>query len=217
MEKPVRERDVVAIVLLGKFNPAIFQPAWLALHDLIRKQEAEDATVGIVHQDISDFSIGWLRVEVNPIKFVATANITHVQQAVSLVQGVFTLLEHTPVEKMGLNRLFDYRMPSLESWHAFENRLAPKVEWEGLMTDPGLLSLTMSGKRAGSPSASVQVKTAPSRYCQPGYGVFFEVNETFDAGQEESALRQILRWLKDEWSPFQAYSEAAVEKLLTIS
>ena len=35
----------VTIVLLGQFNPAIFQPAWLAAENLVRPQEAESAEI----------------------------------------------------------------------------------------------------------------------------------------------------------------------------
>jgi hypothetical protein len=213
MEKPTRERDRVAIAFVGKFNSPIFQPSWLALHDLIRNHEAESADLKIIHPDISDFSLGWLDLQVTPVKFLATANISHVHQVLDLVQGIFTLLEHTPVTKLGLNRLFDYRMPSPDRYHAFGHRLAPKQEWEGFLDTPGLLSLTMAGVHNGSPSKSVQVRTEPSGFCPPG--IFFEVNETFES-EGPGSVRQLLHWLREHWGAFEKYSEGIVEHLTSL-
>ena len=39
------ELDDAAVVLLGKFNPAIFQPAWLGATNLVRKEEADGAKI----------------------------------------------------------------------------------------------------------------------------------------------------------------------------
>jgi hypothetical protein len=35
--------DQATIVLVGRFNPAIFQPAWFALHKMLGQKEAESA------------------------------------------------------------------------------------------------------------------------------------------------------------------------------
>ena len=50
-----------SIVLVGAFNPAIFQPSWLELHRLIRDTEAEAAKISIITAEVAVFSIGdWL-------------------------------------------------------------------------------------------------------------------------------------------------------------
>ena len=40
----------VSVVLLGDFNPAIFTPAWFALHDLLPESVADDADLRIAHR-----------------------------------------------------------------------------------------------------------------------------------------------------------------------
>src|SRR5438067_10758454 len=39
------ETENASIVMVGSFNPAIFQPLWLGTQDLIRRKEAEDAKI----------------------------------------------------------------------------------------------------------------------------------------------------------------------------
>lgn len=99
------EAQTAAIVLLGSFNPRIFQPAWLAQHALIRNEEAERATGVVFSEDIAVFTCDWLSIHVTKDRFTAaTENAEHVNTLRDLVLGTFSLLEHTPFNKMGLNR-----------------------------------------------------------------------------------------------------------------
>ena len=61
----------VHVTILGKFNPAIFTPAWFALHDLLPKSAAESANLRVAHQEITAFSTDWLRLEVRTGRFLA--------------------------------------------------------------------------------------------------------------------------------------------------
>ncbi len=57
------EAYTLSIVFVGDFNPAIIQPYWLANKKLIREQEAENAKVGILHNEITKFNIDWATIE----------------------------------------------------------------------------------------------------------------------------------------------------------
>ncbi len=48
------------ITLRGHFTPTIFQPSWFASQDLLRKSEADDAQIQIIHRDAVVFSASWL-------------------------------------------------------------------------------------------------------------------------------------------------------------
>ena len=61
-----------SIVLLGKFNPTIFQPFWFVAQKLIGKQDGESAELGIVHPDIVNFKLRWCNLEVTRERFVVT-------------------------------------------------------------------------------------------------------------------------------------------------
>src|ERR1019366_9517037 len=66
------EIDGASIVLIGKFNPAIFQPAWLGACNLLRKEEVEDAVIGMVNPQVTSFSAHWLTIQVLAERFTAS-------------------------------------------------------------------------------------------------------------------------------------------------
>ena len=49
------EISAASIVMVGYFNPQIFQPFWLAMHGVISEEEAESANIGFVHPEITRF------------------------------------------------------------------------------------------------------------------------------------------------------------------
>jgi hypothetical protein len=53
-----------AIVLLGSFNPQIFQPAWFAAEGLIPRELTDGANIGIIHSQLVAFSSEWLEINV---------------------------------------------------------------------------------------------------------------------------------------------------------
>ena len=57
------------IVLIGNFNPAIFHPSWFAAHNLLRAEEADTATINIVHPDVASFKTEWLGVNIVKDRF----------------------------------------------------------------------------------------------------------------------------------------------------
>ena len=68
------ELSSVSVVLSGKFNPAIFTPAWFAMHGLLPKRAAENASLAVAHQQVTEFSIDWLRLLVVPNQFLVEAS-----------------------------------------------------------------------------------------------------------------------------------------------
>ena len=91
--------------------------------------------------------------------------------------GIFTILHHTPVKALGINRDFHFAMPSLDEWHGIGNMLAPKELWSGFLKNPGLRSMLIEGYRAEANDSVLRVKIEPSIVVVPG--VFISVNEEF--------------------------------------
>lgn len=170
--------EAVSIVHRGHFNPAIFQPSWFAAQNLIRPQEAEAAEIEIIHPKAAVFTADWLRVNVLEDRFhAATIQADYFEPLRDLVLGVLGILAHTPLKALGINREFHYRYPSEDTWHEVGDRLAPKGDWESILKNPGMLSLTVQGKRPDGFEGYIQVKVEPSRKAHPG--VFIEVNDHF--------------------------------------
>jgi hypothetical protein len=52
----VPEIDAASVVMVGSFNPTIFQPLWLGAQKLIRAEEAETAKITTIQAELTDFS-----------------------------------------------------------------------------------------------------------------------------------------------------------------
>lgn len=204
--------DGSSVVLLGRFSPAIFQPAWLASHSLIRQEEAEHAKGLVFAPEVASFTVDWLRLQVTTDRFeAATEDPAHAEVLRDLVVSIFTLLEHTPFEKMGINRSLHYKMESEEHWHRFGDLLAPKSPWKATLSKPGLRSLTMEGARAEASEARIQVKVEPSQRVHPG--ISFDTNEHYEVSGADAG-RRLMATMATSWKAAQDYAKSAAERLL---
>ena len=78
------------IVLLGDFNPKIFQPAWFAAEGLLQKKETDRAKIEVFHHEISIFELDWLRLQVTRERFaVETTQEPYYEPLRDLVLGTF--------------------------------------------------------------------------------------------------------------------------------
>jgi hypothetical protein len=181
------EMQGISVVWLGDFNPKIFQPAWFAAEGLIRKQEAEEANIEIIHPEVVSFALEWLRLQVTRERFfVSTTQEPYYEVVRDLVLGTFSLLRHTPVHKMGINTDMHFRMGSEDTWHAFGHRLAPKDLWQGILDSPGMRSLTMEGGRLDGYKGYIRVKVEPSVRVHPG--VYVNVNDHYEVADPKLVI-----------------------------
>ena len=208
------EIDSVSIVILGSFNPAIFHPIWFKANGLIKPEEADKAKLEITTPMISIFGVEWFRLQVETQKFVIqTENETHFELLSDLVMGTFSLLEHTPVVAMGLNRAMHFKMDSEESWHAFGDKIAPKDVWQGVLQEPGLLSLVIQGpkqKPNQKPENLINVRVEPSPRTIPG--IYIDVNNHFEI--KDNDLQKVLNILKESWRDVLLNSRKIADQLM---
>jgi hypothetical protein len=61
----------LSLVLIGDFNPTIFQPRWFSSEGILTEEEAKAANVQVVHSDVTMFDLPWLRLLVNRERFEA--------------------------------------------------------------------------------------------------------------------------------------------------
>jgi hypothetical protein len=88
----------VAIVMLGHFNPQIFQPFWLAHHDIISEEAAESADVKFVNPEITAFKLdGDFTVQVERERFSIDRSVAPMIRIADVACRIFgDLLPHTP-------------------------------------------------------------------------------------------------------------------------
>ncbi len=197
------EIQEASIVLRGNFNPAIFQPAWFAKQHLLRDQEAESAKVEVITSQLAVLAFAeWLRIQVTDDRFVAATTLeSEYEPFRDLVLGTFQILCHTPVNKLGINRGFHFRMETAELWHKVGDRLTPKDVWKDLLGSPGLNRLVIQGKRPDGRNGAINVTVAPSNRVRPG--VYVGVNDHFELDSEEGAVTGAdvgIEVLSREWS-----------------
>ena len=180
----------VSVVLLGKFNPAIFTPAWFAMHGLLPKSVAESAKLEVAHQQVTAFSTDWLRLEVAPDRFTVNTSQAPYIRLRDLVARVFKdHLYHTPLNVFGINRDIHFLVPSLTVRDRIGRMLAPVKPWGiwghnlGLDGEQGgMTSLTMSQvDPEGRPKGGrINVKVEPSNKIGQGrFGIYVNVNDHY--------------------------------------
>jgi hypothetical protein len=208
------EIEAALFVALGAFNPKIFQPAWFGANKLIRKEESDNAKIAVITHDICAFTAGWLTVQVTQQRFEAqTPDPGHFIALRDLVIATFTLLEHTPFDKVGLNRLAHFRMSSEERWHALGHLLVPKDPWKSVMSEPKTQGVVVQGTREGRASKTFSVRLEPS--VRVKHGVFVETNEHFEESGEDAA-RHLLKTVNATWLESMQHGRAVAEKLVQL-
>ncbi len=203
--------------MFGSFNPAIFQPRWLGAQDLIRPEEAETAKITIIQEDVADFSTEWFQLQAFQNRFqLLSEDPRQYAPLRDLAGAIFAILPDTPVTTLGLNRIFHFTMPSVDSWHGFGHLLAPRDLLNPIMEEPGLRSVIMQGRRKQAGGGALQIKAERSAMVE--HGLYVEVNEEFKApGDGESGgARWVPDRLAEHWDAILNFAEVAADHLLNL-
>ena len=203
------------IVLVGDFNPKIFQPAWFGAEELLRKGEADGAQVEIIHPEVVIFSLEWLRLEVTRDRFSAATKMEAYDEVVrDLIVGTFRLLRHTPLRKMGVNREMHFQMQSEDQWNEIGHSLAPKTLWENVLEKPGMRSMVIQGMRQDELKGYIQVAVEPSTQVHPG--VYMRVNDHFEVKDPKSSMGsdEIIGILECSWKESYSRSRNIIDTVL---
>jgi hypothetical protein len=213
MPDRVPEISGSTIVLLGSFNPKIFQPQWFARLGLIPPKQADEAEIKIIVPQISNFETEQFIMLVTEDRFSISSkpNADPIPLR-DLVQGTFFILEHIPTTAMGLNHHMHFPMGSKETWDQVGDKLAPKGGWNGILEGrPGMLSLSITTERKEGTESRYTVKVEPS--AQITFGVYFETNEHYVAGETEP-LKSLMKILGERWEESRTYAHRVANHIL---
>lgn len=202
---PAPEISGTNIVLIGSFNPKIFQPEWFLRQNLLPKSEAEAADIKVVHPEICYFETERFVIQVTSQRFLAASKAgANAEPLRDLVSGSFFILEHTPASAMGLNSQMHFQMNSEADWHKLGDKLAPKDGWEGILSGrPGMLSLAIQSGIDPTNGSRTTVKIEPSVRLK--FGAYFEINENYPA-RSEDGLKELMGILRERWAEAQIYA-----------
>src|SRR5262245_12438798 len=108
------EAKELSIVLIGKFNPVIINPNWLAGKELINDLEAKEATESgnfITHPEVSQFGLSYFNVQVMQERYVITSmQEGFFDKICELTISIFSFLPETPIIQMGINTVYHYKL-----------------------------------------------------------------------------------------------------------
>ncbi|MDE2822321.1 MAG: hypothetical protein OXK79_02305 [Chloroflexota bacterium] len=215
-----------SIVLAGRFNPAIFTPAWFELHALLPAGTAEIARLEVAHAQATVFRAEWLHLNVMAERFsVETLQAPDVRVR-DLVLRTFTEhLNHTPLHAIGINRTVHYNVASLEERDRVGRLLAPIAPWGpwadelGLDgTHGGMTSLTMTqiNPDGRPPGGQLNVKVEPSTRVGEGRtGVYVNVHDhyQFDADQPQ-ATEAVIQVVENDFNASVQRSNTLIDHIM---
>lgn len=220
MPSPTPEIAGVNLVFVGAMNPTIFQPSWLAAHELIREEEAESADIAIVHPDVVSYSLDWAVIEVSRERFQlgTTATAEAATPILDLAVGIFTILKHSPIKAMGINSDAHYKIESEDRWHEIGHTLAPDSYWTDVLERPGMRTLLMEGARTDDYKGWVRVTVEPSSRVHPG--IYCAVNDHYvlDAdGDDVGGAEKALSAVREKWTSSLEIGQQAAEHILQLA
>ena len=219
----------VSVVLLGDFNPAIFTPAWFALHGLLPESVADSADLQVAHQQVTEFAAEWLRLQVTVDKFsVETSQAPHIRLR-DLVSRIFKEhLLHTPLRAFGINRNVHFQVKSLAERNRIGRTLAPVEPWgawgQNLGLDGkhgGMTSLTMSQvSPQGRPTGGqINVTVEPSNRIGKGRtGVYVRVNDHYAIDNAElGSAERLMELFEDNFDTSLERSNGIIDHIMSLA
>jgi len=181
------EKQGLALVANGAFNPAIFHPSWLRLHEIINDEELAEARTEVTHREIAQFSIPGLSFDVQSERLALVASQEPFVRILDIALHLFTeLLPQTPLTSIGINYFVHANLQSWTRRHRLGRMLAPIDPWgefgrsmEG--SDPesvgGMTSLTMRAPLGHiGPESQLGVTVQPSADVDDSKGIYINVN-----------------------------------------
>jgi hypothetical protein len=206
MPEHTLEISGATIVLVGSFNPAIFHPEWFAKNELLPQGEVDSAELSVVHPQLSQFETERYAFQITTDRFSAMTKPNTISGPLrDLILGTFYILEHTPVQAMGMNRVLHFAMGSEEAWHRLGDKLVPKEPWNSILEGrPGMRNLDVLTIRDKPKGSSLMVRVQPSLLIR--HGVYFEINDHY-AAPERAGLKSMMEILQNQWESSQEKGE----------
>ena len=219
------KQQSTSIVLVGKFDPAIFQPMWFVNKGLLTEQEVKKAKVNLSEDYLISFELDWLHLEVVRERFIISTSANEEEETIrDLTTGIFSILTETPLSMIGINVESHFQLDNEDNYHSFGHKLAPKNIWNKFMKKPGLMALTIKDVRENGYKGYMRVKVATSLVVKP-FGICIATNDHYEMpeteikeGEDSKALPSgvdfFMKLLADEWNKSIEYSKTIMAKLI---
>jgi hypothetical protein len=197
-----------AMDLEGQFNPAIFQPQWLAAIGVITPGEAEDARPPVVTPELALIRTRRLEVQVTHQRAVVRGlGGRSSDELRDVVLTLFETLSHSPISAVDM--IHEAQIPpSTARWDTLAGRLANLNEGERLVPGGtfGRLELERTFEDDG---ATLTLLLEPSMRFEDG--VYVRLHREYEVPDPESvgSAERAMQVIRNHW-------ETSVEGLSTI-
>lgn len=176
-----RQISTLVIVFIGDFNPVIIQPFWLLAKRLIKEEEANNATVEVIHNELVKFQIDWFMIQITRDRFeIRTNQEPYFEPLRDLAISIFEILRETPIRALGLNHIRHYILEPKE-YKELCNTLAPFNNWS-VFQQPELLTLEMLEK--DEKGNYVRVRVQPSDTVRQSFALMVNVNDHISVSED---------------------------------
>ena len=207
------EEELLAVVCVGSFNPAIFHPQWFARMNMINEADAAEgqADVKVISHDVTDVSFCGMRLQCLAERLtLESPDPARYEQLQELLIKTLQTLPHIPLRACGINRAMHYKLDSEEYWHKIGHSLVPKDQvWKVIFPDPRTTSVGIRQERNGKFPGQINIDVQPSAKHIPG--LFVQSNWHYAIPESECAAKSceaVVDYLRSEWTP--ASSQAII-------
>lgn len=195
------EKEELSVVFNGSFNPLIITPYWLSTKNLIRESEATNADVRIMHQEIVDFSLDWVFIEITQTRatFKCTKSpffdITR-----DLILGIFKILRETPIYSYGFNFQSTISLKTQDRFYIIGNKIAPFSNWAEVVEEPRLQRIDILQKAPlNEIDGRITVQVYASEDLSIQFAIVINVNNHFAFDIKTKDRKFTSNHLLDNW------------------
>ena len=214
---PSRETPIrgCAIVLLGSFNPPIFQPGWFARHGMIEDDLAKAATDVHIDADAAFFLTSEFGCEVtrDRLRLFSVPTTDRREQLGDVAANAFGVLYHTPVG--GISMVSFQHVPAKRrAWATFAPVLASNDNWDGFLAGATVLDRIVLKREIPGPPPGVLGLAAEESTQRKG-GVYLSLTHQYtlagDAADHAEVASQLLR---TTWESAISEGDDLIERVL---
>jgi len=205
----------MTVVILGSFNPKIFHPDWYGVHGLLKAEEVDKASIQFLNNDVSIFRLEWLKVTVGRDRFQMQCN----QEAYfpvlkDLILGTFKLLEHTPLNHLGINRSFVCKFSEERSRSVIFSKFGASNAWDRVLNSPTTAKVFMKGTRAdGRPGYElIMFETVPD----DNFRFSVAMNEHYENPDKAGAAIKCMDVVEATWLDVQKRAKDRLKIILDL-
>lgn len=196
----------LSIVLLGNFNPVIFQPYWFATKKLIREEEGTNATINIIHPTICQFQLDWATFSIEQDKFsVIATNESYFESVKDLIISTFDILKETPIWALGINHTYNFKVDNEDQYKKFGQWLYNYQIWKSNIEEGGgLLTLEIfRPKKENGDFGTQRIRVTPSDLHFSRLGISIDFNNHIQIYEkltsQISSAKNIISMLETNW------------------